>query len=111
MDALLAQMTLETQAKTATSVKNIERKLEDTIEIADATQDVLHAQGDQVDLVRRDVAQIDGALHRSNKQFNEYESWRIFGGKSKTAAKAAADDFHPTNRTRSAPGQETGAST
>lgn len=101
VDSLLKQMTLDTQKKTRRSVRTMEKQLEDTLEIADATQGALDSQGDQLEAVRRDVTAVEGSLKHSNMQFNEFESWRVFGGKSKVLGKKAEKKFQPIERSGS----------
>ena len=98
INSLLAAMTYETQAKTQESVGNMERQLENTLEIADATQGALDAQSEQLDGVRADVTAVSSSVGAADAHINEFESWRVFGGRSKNAGRKAAESFEPKRR-------------
>lgn len=93
IDDLLAAMTVETQQKTKQSVQRTKAKLEETLKVADETNSTLQRQHEQIDSISADLDSAKQRVETTEKRFNEYEKWRIFGGRSKKHADRAEAQY------------------
>lgn len=102
IDAFLQAMTVETQTKTLASVERTKKKLEETVSVADATTAVLERQHEQMDAICDDLESAKARVQTADRNFNEYEKWRLFGGKSNKRAHRAEQRFSEDDARRDA---------
>lgn len=93
IDDLLSSMGADTQAKTAQSVERTKAKLNESLEVAEASCRALEQQNGQIRSINKDLERAKVKLGTSEKRFDEYERWRIFGGKSRKTADRAEKSF------------------